>query len=76
MPLSDDDITKLYKMKTALEVMLKSNDNMDVQHLLVQIKNCIFKQCEHDIVDDLIDIDYDRSCMVSYCTKCFSTIKN
>jgi hypothetical protein len=29
------------------------------------------KECEHSIIDDLIDIDPDRSEIIYYCKKCY-----
>ena len=30
------------------------------------------KECEHSIIDDLIDIDPDRSEIIYYCEKCYT----
>lgn len=31
------------------------------------------EKCQHTIVDDLIDIDPDRSIIIYYCKHCFDT---
>jgi len=38
------------------------------------VKKYLHKNCKHNIVHDLIDIDPDRSQEISYCTICESTL--
>jgi hypothetical protein len=33
------------------------------------------KECEHNIISDLIDIDPDRSITIYYCEHCFETFE-
>ena len=50
---------------------LTNNVEIFTEELEDQIQNC----CKHEYVNDLIDIDYDRSIRVVYCQLCELTKK-
>ena len=43
------------------------------KNMLKKIDNLIIKKCQHVWIDDLIDIDPDRSKSIRYCSKCYLT---
>jgi hypothetical protein len=66
-------------METAKQVLNNvSNDkqNSDYKNIIQLIEKYLLKHsndCDHNIIDDLIDIDPDRSQMIKYCTICYKT---
>ena len=46
------------------------------KNMLKKIDNFIIKKCQHVWVNDLIDIDPDRSKNIKYCSKCYLTDYN
>ena len=46
------------------------------KNILKKIDNLIIKKCKHLWIDDLIDIDPDRSKSIRYCSKCYLTDYN
>ena len=46
------------------------------KNMLKKINNLIIKKCEHTWINDLIDIDPDRSKSIKYCSKCYLTDYN
>ena len=46
------------------------------KNMLKKINNLIIKKCKHEWIDDLIDIDPDRSKSIRYCSKCYLTDYN
>jgi hypothetical protein len=43
------------------------------KNMLKKIDNLIIKKCQHVWINDLIDIDPDRSKSIKYCSKCYLT---
>lgn len=41
-----------------------------INNLLENIDKTLKAECKHDYVDDYIDIDYDKSQRICYCSKC------
>jgi len=66
-------------IKTAKQVLNNvSNDkqNPDYKNIIQLIEKYLIDHsddCDHNIIDDLIDIDLDRSKTVKYCTICYKT---
>jgi hypothetical protein len=66
----------LNAMETAKQVLNNiSNDkqNPDYKNIIQLIEKYLIDHCNHNIIEDLIDIDPDRSKMVKYCTICYKT---
>jgi len=51
-------------------VMLLKDELETKQELLKKIENVIYKNCEHNWIDDWIDIDPDTSKHIIYCLHC------
>jgi len=62
----------IYKLKSRLEREVQSlkNEIEITTELLTELKIYCRDQCEHEWVDDLIDIDPDKSQHIVYCQKC------
>ena len=58
-------VLHLQMFVTVFEV--EKNDSGNKFHYL-------HKHCKHNVVNDLIDVDPDRSMAISYCTICESTL--
>jgi hypothetical protein len=52
------------------EINLYKSQIQNIEYLLENISNKIKNNCQHNFVDDLIDIDPDKSVYITYCTKC------
>lgn len=66
-------------METAKQVLNSiPNDkqNSDYKNIIQLIEKYLIQHsddCHHNIIEDLIDIDPDRSKMVKYCNICYKT---
>ena len=62
----------IYKVKEMLERDIQSlYDEIDnKQTILLELIEYCREKCEHVWIDDLIDIDPDRSKRIIYCEKC------
>lgn len=70
----DDKLFKDYiKMFDDVDTYQELINNLDNLKLL--IKELIKNKCEHEWVDDLIDIGHDKSQHICYCVKCEVTKK-
>ena len=54
-------------------ILISSEKNDEINTILEMVDNFLLKHCQHEIVDDLIDIDPDRSKSIRYCEKCLIT---
>ena len=79
--ISGDDGTKqtyevevMLSVKQLIETMPDSRQTPEYLDILNRVKKYLHKNCKHNIVHDLIDIDPDRSQEISYCTICESTL--
>jgi len=63
-----DEIIEEYKhiyddksLKDLLQIIVEFND---------KVANELYQNCSHDFVNDMVDIDPDRSEEITYCSKC------
>lgn len=54
-------------------ILVSSEKNDEINIILKKVDEFLLKHCQHEIVDDLIDIDPDRSKSIRYCEKCLIT---
>lgn len=69
----DDDthtIDNMIQTKHLLLSMLRDNE---IDEILKLVDQYLKKNCNHKIVNDLIDIDPDRSKSIQYCEHCLVT---
>lgn len=62
--------------KRVLNKITKDKQNADYKNIIQLIEKYLIKHsddCHHNIIEDLIDIDPDRSKMVKYCNLCYKT---
>jgi len=69
--MSDCNENEYYKniLKTRADFINKKKEN---EELLILCKNKIYKLCNHNFIDDEIEINPERSQTVTYCTICES----
>jgi hypothetical protein len=69
-------LTAMEISKRYLNVIPKKHQDEDYKNIIQLIEKYLIKHsndCDHNVVDDLIDIDPDRSKMIKYCTLCYKT---
>lgn len=67
-------IEQLVDIKYKLENLLLSTSNdKEIEKIYNSIKLYISKNCIHNITNDYIDIECDRSLKIKYCEKCLET---
>ena len=62
--------------KQCLTTIVKDKQNTDYKNIIQLIEKYLIEHaddCDHNIIEDLIDIDPDRSKMVKYCNICYKT---
>ena len=59
-------------------LLLEEHDTNDPEYreILNYVEKYIKKHCKHEIIQDLIDIDPDRSKTIFYCKHCETTFHN
>jgi len=65
-------IEHLIQIKSLL-ISCEKNDEID--DIIKKVDSFLIKYCEHNIIDDTIDIDQDKSTSIRYCDKCFITFQ-
>ena len=70
-----DDIDIMYRIKNILLELSLNKQNESYKHIFSSVNSYINKYCKHNLITDLIDIDPDRSKIISYCDKCWTTFK-
>lgn len=63
-------------VRQILQSVSKDKQNPDYKNIIQLIEKYLLEhsgECNHNIIDDLIDIDPDRSKMIKYCTLCYKT---
>lgn len=68
------EVEIMLSVKRKLERMPISRQTPEYFAILKQVHKYLHKNCHHEIVMDLIDIDPDRSQTISYCTICGNTL--
>jgi len=71
-----DELALLVNAKFSLQSIPKECRSDDFQNILDEITVYIEKHCKHQWVNDLIDVDPDRSKSICYCDYCFTTKNN
>ena len=62
--------------KQVLNNIAKDKQNADYKNIVELVEKYLIEHsdnCDHNIIEDLIDIDPDRSKMVKYCNLCYKT---
>ena len=54
-------------------LLISCEKNDEINEIVKHVDNILLKNCTHRIVDDVIDIDPDRSKSIQYCEKCYVT---
>jgi hypothetical protein len=72
--INEGTINILYRMKLELEARSMTDTNDDLKIIIQNIDKYLRDHCVHKIVYDYIDLSNERSIMISYCEKCYTTI--
>jgi hypothetical protein len=67
-----DDIQRVLFIKRELEELFLEVQNENLRTALKEIDRYLILHCPHQFVDDLIDVDPDKSITISYCQLCFT----
>jgi hypothetical protein len=73
MPSNNEDIDHMMRARTNLETLPDEFKNDEYNMILDLIKKYIETNCQHDIVSDSIDLNYDESRTIYYCRDCMKT---
>tara|TARA_B110000438_G_C15550524_1_gene536717 strand:- start:418 stop:630 length:213 start_codon:yes stop_codon:yes gene_type:complete len=68
--MDNDTVDNMIEIKN---ILISSEKNEEINAILKKVDEFLLKHCRHEIVDDLIDIDPDRSKSIQYCEKCYIT---
>ena len=68
--MSTETVNNMIEIKN---ILISSEKNDELNIILKKVDEFLLKNCSHEIVTDLIDIDSDRSKSIRYCEKCFIT---
>ena len=73
LQMSNDCICKMASAKLALSSILRKDQDPEYSRILKLVDEYLLRNCDHEIVKDLIDLDPDRSKTITYCSKCYTT---
>jgi hypothetical protein len=68
--VNDIDVSVMIDIKLKLENCPVVKQNADYKNICSHVKKYLLKYCKHNIIEDLIDIDYDTSKQITYCDYC------
>tara|TARA_A100001015_G_scaffold292903_1_gene368796 strand:+ start:1251 stop:1475 length:225 start_codon:yes stop_codon:yes gene_type:complete len=74
--MEEESIDCMIRVKQILDNEFKNKINNEYSKICKLVEEYVVKHCDHHIVNDLIDIDPDRSKSILYCDKCFHTFSN
>jgi len=66
-------INTMVVVRNLLEEEVSKKKEETLSDILKKVQLYIEKYCDHEVIDDLIDIDPDRSKTIFYCSKCETT---
>jgi hypothetical protein len=71
--MENEDTSCMESAKHILNNISNDKQNPDYKNIIHLIEKYLIDHCNHNIIEDLIDIDPDRSKMIKYCTLCYKT---
>ena len=72
--MNEETIDIMYRIKLELEARSKVDPNKDICAIIKKIEDYLLDHCVHCIVHDYIDVSHERSTLISYCEKCYTTV--
>jgi hypothetical protein len=66
-----DDIQRVLFIKREIEALILEVHNEQLKIALREIDRYLILHCPHQFVNDLIDVDPDKSITIHYCQLCF-----
>jgi hypothetical protein len=64
----------MLKVQREMQMMPITLQTPEYFDILKRVNKYLHKHCRHNVVQDLIDIDPDRSRAITYCTICGNTL--
>lgn len=75
--MDNDHIERMIIIRNLLQRELpEKNEYSFFLDIVEKVQQYIEVYCQHTIIEDLIDVDPDRSKTIYYCTKCETTFDN
>lgn len=68
------EVYVMLKVQREMQMMPITRQTPEYLDILKRVTKYLHKHCNHNVVEDLIDIDLDRSKNISYCTICGNTL--
>ncbi len=72
--MSDDALYMIIRSRDLLQMIDKQEQNELYREIYNKLETYINTYCDHDFIDDTIDIDPDKSKSISYCKNCSYTL--
>jgi hypothetical protein len=69
------EVELMIRVKNICQSIPDNLQSKEYQEILNKINDFLLKHCQHEIVNDSIDIDPDKSMDICYCSKCESTFE-
>jgi hypothetical protein len=66
----NQNISMMLSVKKQMERIPKNQQDPDYLIIYSQIKNYLRMHCQHNIVDDSVDVDFEQCQSIRYCTYC------
>lgn len=76
METKNEDINYMMRARTNLESLPNDLQNEEYALILTLINKYIENKCNHHIISDSIDLNYDESRTIYYCLNCMKTFDN
>ena len=71
----DAEVELMIRAKNICQRMPADLRSKEYQEILIKITDFLLKHCQHELVNDSIDIDPDKSIDICYCVKCEITFE-
>jgi len=73
---NEEEIEIMIRIKKICQNIPDNVQSQEYNEILFKIKNFLLKHCKHEIINDSIDIDPEKSMDICYCVKCETTYGN
>jgi hypothetical protein len=71
----DAEVELMIRAKNMCQRMPADLRSKEYQEILIKINDFLLKHCQHEFVNDSIDINPDKSIDICYCVKCEITFE-
>jgi hypothetical protein len=71
----EEEVQLMIRAKNMCQHIPTDLRSKEYQEILMKINDFLLKHCQHEIVNDSIDINPDKSMDICYCVKCEITFE-